>query len=143
MYALFGAVVIVCLTSVLFYTKANSYPDVDSHIPATILAQQYGYDLEGYGLSFVNAKDIQDTYGNRTLRILNEGIKPDSFGHYRSAIGIQGFFYAWLYQTFALEVLSRFICLMPFLVPYLYLFVLCCLVKFFIKLLGLYFLFHL
>lgn len=31
-YALFGAVVIVCLTSVLFYTKANSYPDVDSHI---------------------------------------------------------------------------------------------------------------
>ncbi|PAU99973.1 hypothetical protein B9T66_05240 [Helicobacter sp. TUL] len=32
MYALFGAVVIVCLTSVLFYTKANSYPDVDSHI---------------------------------------------------------------------------------------------------------------
>lgn len=123
MYALFGAVGIVCIISVLFYTKANSYPDVDSHIPATILAQQYGYDLEGYGLSFVYAKDIQDTYGNGTLRILNEGIKPDSFGHYRSTIGIQGFFYAWLYQTFGfgsikplymfnafLSALSVFVC---------------------------------
>ncbi|MFC3867824.1 hypothetical protein [Helicobacter equorum] len=106
MYALFGAVVIVCITSVLFYTKANSYPDVDSHIPATILAQQYGYDLEGYGLSFVFAKDIEDTYGNGTLRILYEGIKPDSFGHYRSTIGIQGFFYAWLYQAFSFESIN-------------------------------------
>lgn len=123
MYALFGAVGIVCIISVLLYTKANSYPDVDSHIPATILAQQYGYDLEGYGLSFVYAKDIQDTYGNGTLRILNEGIKPDSFGHYRSTIGMQGFFYAWLYQTFGfgsikplymfnafLSALSVFVC---------------------------------
>ena len=72
---------------------------MESHIPATILALQYGYDLEGYGLSFVGAKGVEDTYGNGTLRILNEGIVPDSFGHYKSTIGVQGFFYAWLYQT--------------------------------------------
>lgn len=51
------------------------------------------------GLSFVSAKGIEDTYGNGTLRILNEGIVPHSFGHYKSTIGVQGFFYAWLYQT--------------------------------------------
>ena len=51
------------------------------------------------GLSFVSAKGIEDTYGNETLRILNEGIVPHSFGHYKSTIGVQGFFYAWLYQT--------------------------------------------
>ena len=75
---------------------------MESHIPATILALQYGYDLEGYGLSFVSAKGIEDAYGNGTLRILNKGIVPDSFSHYRSTIGAQGFFYAWLYQTFNL-----------------------------------------
>ena len=75
---------------------------MESHIPATILALQYGYDLEGYGLSFVSAKGIEDTYGNGTLRILNERIVPHSFGHYKSTIGVQGFFYAWLYQTFNL-----------------------------------------
>lgn len=96
---LLGGVFVLLVTSSIFYTKANRFADVESHIPATILALQYGYDLEGYGLSFVNAKGIEDTYGNGTLRILNEGIVPHSFGHYKSTIGVQGFFYAWLYQT--------------------------------------------
>ncbi len=98
-YMLLGGVFVLLVTSSIFYTKANRFADVESHIPATILALQYGYDLEGYGLSFVSAKGIEDTYGNGTLKILNEGIVPDSFGHYRSTIGVQGFFYAWLYQT--------------------------------------------
>ncbi|BDB63767.1 hypothetical protein T36_0211 [Helicobacter cinaedi] len=98
-YMLLGGVFVLLVTSSIFYTKANRFADVESHIPATILALQYGYDLEGYGLSSVGAKGIEDTYGNGTLRILNEGIVPDSFGHYISTIGVQGFFYAWLYQT--------------------------------------------
>nr|WP_317403818.1 hypothetical protein [uncultured Helicobacter sp.] len=98
-YMLLGGVFVLLVTSSIFYTKANRFADVESHIPATILALQYGYDLEGYGLSGVSAKGIEDTYGNGALRILNEGIVPDSFSHYRSTIGVQGFFYAWLYQT--------------------------------------------
>lgn len=105
-YMLLGGVFVLLVTSSIFYTKANRFADVESHIPATILALQYGYDLEGYGLSFVSAKGIEDTYGNGTLRILNEGIVPDSFDHYRSTIGVQGFFYAWLYQTFNLTSLK-------------------------------------
>lgn len=98
-YMLLGGVFILLVASGIFYKKANRFADVESHIPATILALQYGYDLEGYGLSFVSANGIEDTYGNGALRILNEGIVPDSFSHYRSTIGMQGFFYAWLYQT--------------------------------------------
>lgn len=98
-YMLLGGVFILLVASGIFYKKANRFADVESHIPATILALQYGYDLEGYGLSFVSANGIEDTYGNGALRILNEGIVPDSFSHYGSTIGVQGFFYAWLYQT--------------------------------------------
>ncbi|EMZ38116.1 hypothetical protein LS77_002065 [Helicobacter bilis] len=121
-YMLLGGVFVLLVTSSIFYTKANRFADVESHIPATILALQYGYDLEGYGLSFVGAKGIEDTYGNGTLRILNEGIVPDSFGHYRSTIGVQGFFYAWLYQTLnltsfkALYWLNAFLSAMALLV---------------------------
>lgn len=105
-YMLLGGVFVLLVTSSIFYTKANRFADVESHIPATILALQYGYDLEGYGLSSVGAKGVEDTYGNGTLRILNEGIVPDSFSHYRSTIGVQGFFYAWLYQSLGLENLK-------------------------------------
>ena len=105
-YMLLGGVFVLLVTSSIFYTKANRFADVESHIPATILALQYGYDLEGYGLSGVSAKGIEDTYGNGTLQILNEGIVPDSFDHYRSAIGAQGFFYAWLYNTLGLKSLK-------------------------------------
>ncbi|WP_281651128.1 hypothetical protein [Helicobacter bilis] len=105
-YMLLGGVFILLVASGIFYKKANRFADVDSHIPATILALQYGYDLEGYGLSFVSANGIEDTYGNGALRILNEGIVPDSFSHYRSTIGVQGFFYAWLYQSLGLENLK-------------------------------------
>ncbi|CAM3395521.1 hypothetical protein [Helicobacter labetoulli] len=98
-YMLLGGVFVLLVASGIFYKKANRFADVESHIPATILALQYGYDLEGYGLSGVSANGIEDTYGNGILRILNEGIVPDSFSHYRSTIGVQGFFYAWLYQT--------------------------------------------
>lgn len=103
---LYIAATILIIMSAIFYTRANSFADVDSHIPATILAQKYGYDLEGYGLSFVSAKGINDTYGNGASRILNENIRPDSFAHYKSAIGTQGFLYAWLYQTFNLKSLK-------------------------------------
>ena len=77
-------------TSALFYQHANHFSDVDYHIPATILAQSHGYDLEGYGLSFVKSDELG------TL----------SFSHYQSAIGVQGFFYAWLYQSLGLENLK-------------------------------------
>lgn len=103
---LYVVATILVIMSAIFYMRANRFADVDSHIPATILAQKYGYDLEGYGLSSVSVKGIKDTYGNGTLRILNENIRPDSFGHYKSAIGTQGFLYAWLYQTFNLKSLK-------------------------------------
>ncbi|MCI7411878.1 hypothetical protein [Helicobacter bilis] len=48
-YMLLGGVFVLLVTSSIFYTKANRFADVESHIPATILALQYGYDLEGYG----------------------------------------------------------------------------------------------
>ncbi len=81
---------VLLATSALFYQHANHFSDVDYHIPATILAQSHGYDLEGYGLSFVKSDELG------TL----------SFSHYQSAIGVQGFFYAWLYQSLGLENLK-------------------------------------
>lgn len=77
-------------TSTLFYQHANHFSDVDYHIPATILAQSHDYDLEGYGLSFVKSDEL--------------GVL--SFSHYRSAIGVQGFFYAWLHNALGLESLK-------------------------------------
>lgn len=81
---------VLLATSALFYQHANHFSDVDYHIPATILAQSHGYDLEGYGLSFVKSDELGAL----------------SFSHYRSAIGVQGFFYAWLYQSLGLENLK-------------------------------------
>ena len=81
---------VLLATSALFYQHANHFSDVDYHIPATILAQSHGYDLEGYGLSFVKSDELGAL----------------SFSHYQSAIGVQGFFYAWLYQSLGLENLK-------------------------------------
>lgn len=77
-------------TSALFYQHANHFSDVDYHIPATILAQSHGYDLEGYGLSFVKSDELGAL----------------SFSHYQSAIGVQGFFYAWLHNVLGLDGLK-------------------------------------
>ena len=81
---------VLLATSALFYQHANHFGDVDYHIPATILAQSHGYDLEGYGLSFVKSDELGAL----------------SFSHYRSAIGVQGFLYAWLHNVLGLESLK-------------------------------------
>lgn len=95
---IFALFVIFCA---LFY--ANSFRgvfiDVESHIPATILAQKYGYDLAGYGLSFVSADGVEHTYGVGAFEILDKNITPHSFSHYTSTIGLQGFVYAAIYQA--------------------------------------------
>lgn len=95
---IFALFVIFCA---LFY--ANSFRgvfiDVESHIPATILAQKYGYDLAGYGLSFVSADGVEHTYGVGAFEILDKNITPHSFSHYTSTIGLQGFIYAAIYQA--------------------------------------------
>lgn len=78
---------VLLATSTLFYQHANHFGDVDYHIPATILAQSHDYDLEGYGLSFVKSDELGAL----------------SFSHYQSAIGVQGFLYAWLYNVLELE----------------------------------------
>lgn len=81
---------VLLATSALFYQHANHFSDVDYHIPATILAQSHGYDLEGYGLSFVKSDELGAL----------------SFSHYQSAIGVQGFFYAWLHNVLGLDGLK-------------------------------------
>lgn len=70
---------VVCALGASFYHKAGrKFLDVESHIPATILAKMYGYDLEGYGLSFVSAEGINDTYGAGAIRILQSQYAQDS-----------------------------------------------------------------
>lgn len=81
---------VLLATSALFYQHANHFSDVDYHIPATILAQSHGYDLEGYGLSFVKSDELGAL----------------SFSHYQSTIGVQGFFYAWLHNVLGLDGLK-------------------------------------
>ncbi len=96
------------ILSALFYNASfkKYFRDVESHIPATILAQKHGYDTQGYGLSFVSAPNIQNTYGEGAFEILYNAITTQSFSHYTSTIGLQGFVWAYIYNTFDLHTMK-------------------------------------
>lgn len=73
--------------------------DTESHIIARSLADIYGLETQGYGLGFLKAGDIQ-TYGEGSDKILAEGIVPQSYAPYKSAIGIQGYMWSFVYRYF-------------------------------------------
>lgn len=100
------ALIIMGAMTYRFYTKSAHFIDVDSHIPATIVAKQQGYNLSGYGLSFVCAEGVEGCYGQGGFTILERHITPSSFSHYTSTIGFQGFLYAWLYENLGLQSLK-------------------------------------
>lgn len=73
--------------------------DTESHIIARSLADIYGLETQGYGLGFLKAGDIQ-TYGEGSDKILAEGIVPQFYAPYKSAIGIQGYMWSFVYRYF-------------------------------------------
>lgn len=74
--------------------------DAESHIIARSLADIYGLETQGYGLGFLKAGDDIQTYGEGSDKILAEGIVPQSYAPYKSAIGIQGYMWSFVYRYF-------------------------------------------